>query len=137
MNDTKFWNSLVKKENGCWEFSGYITPDGYGRLRYGKEKILAHRLAFYLTYGQINPGMTIDHLCHNTKCCNPKHLEQVTPIENVLRGITNWAAVNKKKTHCPSGHEFSKYAWVDNRGSRHCRKCMTIRQREYRARSKK
>jgi hypothetical protein len=28
----------------------------------------------------------IDHLCRETLCCNPEHLEAVTNRENTLRG---------------------------------------------------
>jgi hypothetical protein len=68
--------------------------------------------------------MHIDHLCRNTKCVNPEHLEPVTIRENLLRGIGP-SAKHAVKTHCPAGHEYSG----DNlyvhpvKGMRYCRTC--------------
>jgi len=54
---------------------------GYGR--YLKQS--AHRLWYERRYGPIPEGMEIDHLCRNTSCVNPDHLEAVTPVENKRR----------------------------------------------------
>ncbi len=35
--------------------------------------------------GPIPDGLDIDHLCLNTVCCNPTHLEPVTRDENSRR----------------------------------------------------
>ena len=35
----------------------------------------------------VAPGMVRDHLCRNTACVNPAHLEIVTSRENTLGGI--------------------------------------------------
>lgn len=47
----------------------------------------AHR-AFYEKYrGPIADKMVIDHLCRNTSCVNPDHLEPVPPHVNSWRGL--------------------------------------------------
>jgi hypothetical protein len=60
----------------------------------GKYKIVfAHREAYKAWVGPIADGLTIDHLCGNTRCVNYKHLEAVTREENIKR---YWA--KKKKS---------------------------------------
>lgn len=49
--------------------------------------------------------MTVDHLCRNTSCVNPAHLEAVTNKENTLRGLTV-TAINAQKTACAAGHPY-------------------------------
>jgi len=41
-----------------------------------------HRVAYCLHHGGIDATLTVDHLCHNPRCCNPAHLRQCTKSEN-------------------------------------------------------
>ena len=94
---------------------------------YAKTHMLAHRFSYELFRGNIPAGLTVDHLCKNTACVNPYHLEVVTQRENNLRG-NNWAGINSRKTHCPKGHEYTKENTViwDNgsNGARRCKICL-------------
>lgn len=47
------------------------------------------------------------NLCRVRDCVNPNHLEPVTCKENVYRSPIAPGAINGRKTHCPSGHEYS------------------------------
>lgn len=76
---------------GCLEWIGQIKDQGHAR--YGKidariggrrRTLIAHRLA-YLVHSDIPPQLAIDHLCYNTLCVNPLHLEAVTAAENNRR----------------------------------------------------
>lgn len=89
----RFW-SFVTFTPECWEWTGYITPKGYGTfcLRAGVT-VWAHRLAYELTHGPFPAGLTIDHLCNNRGCVRPSHLEPVTQAENVRRGWARRQAV--------------------------------------------
>lgn len=101
--------SLVKKApNGCWEYTGYRTKGRcvYGVFHKNSKAIRAHRLSYELFNGPIKAGLVIDHLCRNTVCVNPKHLEAVTSQTNSLRGIGP-AAINKQKKECVNGHPLS------------------------------
>jgi hypothetical protein len=71
----------------CWEFTGSLVTKGYGQIR-GDDGplVLVHRLVYEYLVGPIPPGMQLDHLCRNRRCCNPDHLEPVTNRANVLRG---------------------------------------------------
>lgn len=48
----------------------------------------AHRVTYTLLRGRIPEGMELDHLCRNTTCVNPWHLEPVTGEENKRRHWT-------------------------------------------------
>ena len=88
--------------------------------------VYAHRLVYEMTVGPIPKGLCIDHLCRNTVCCNPAHLEPVTNGENIRRGRKP-GSHNRNKTHCSKGHPFDEantghrktYCGV----ARHCKAC--------------
>jgi len=108
-------------DEGCWNWNGWLTLDGYGQCRAPRgSKQMAHRVAYEMFVGPIPVGLVIDHLCRNRSCVNPAHLEAVTQRENLARGIN----ANAVKTHCKRGHEYSKgntYTYPD--GRRDCRTC--------------
>ena len=85
----RFWNKVDKKEDGCWEWTASVRGYGnlYGQFRLGKRTVSAHRFAYELVVGEIPEGMVLDHLCRNTKCVNPSHLEPVLQRVNCQRGI--------------------------------------------------
>ena len=93
-----------KPSNECWLWTGSVSPEGYGRL--GDNKY-AHRAFYEIFIGGIPTGMDLDHLCRVRRCVNPWHLEPVTRRENVYRSPISPAGVNKRKTHCVNGHEFT------------------------------
>lgn len=88
-------------DTGCWEWQlrKYRGPRGgfYGfSSRRGEQTpIAAHRLAYEVFKGQIPDGYEIDHTCENTLCCNPGHLEAVTPGENKRRTWQRGSGANQ------------------------------------------
>lgn len=75
----------VMVEGGCWEFTGCKVKGGYGRLWCRGRQVMAHRAAYEEFVGPIPAGMHLDHICRNTSCVNPDHLEPVTQAENNRR----------------------------------------------------
>lgn len=71
------------KEDGCWEWTGYRSPDGYGRIRAYGETRLAHRMSYELFKERIPSGLFLDHKCFNRACINPEHLRPVTNKQNM------------------------------------------------------
>jgi hypothetical protein len=104
-------------ESGCWEWQGHVNNRGYGRLR---GRVYSHRASYEAFVGPIPDGLEIDHLCRNTRCCNPEHLEAVTPQENLRR---------TRAERCARGHEFTPentYLRPDGKG-RNCLACIRER----------
>jgi hypothetical protein len=78
----------------CWEWCG-SRWDRYGRFYVHSRAVSAHRIAFEHFVGPIADGLDIDHLCRNTFCVNPRHLEAVTASLNVLRGLAPMRVVQR------------------------------------------
>lgn len=127
----------INSDTGCWEWTGALV-NGYGHIGItedGKTKHKkVHRVAYEHWRSSIPSGLTIDHLCRNTRCFNPDHLEPVTLAENIYRGRSR-SAVNLTKTHCANGHEFSpENTYLPPSGQRVCRTCHRQSQSARRAR---
>jgi len=85
----RFWSHVEKHDddNVCWPWLAALSLNGYGLFgvkdKDGQNKILsAHRVAYLLTIGPIDPGKQINHHCDNRRCCNPKHLRPDTQAAN-------------------------------------------------------
>lgn len=115
--------------SGCWIWTGARLPTGYGWARVGGRSRAAHLQMWRAVRGPVPHGLELDHLCRETLCCNPDHLEPVTHAENVHRSFSP-SAVNLVKTHCLRGHEFTEeniYRPPKRPHTRQCRACISIR----------
>lgn len=129
----KLWER-IRQSGSCWLWTGITTKAAgadrgkrkasrYGILYFDGRLYRAHRTMWELLRDQIPDGYVIDHLCGNTLCVNPSHLEPVTNKENIRRG-GSVSAHNSRKTHCPKEHEYTKEnTRIDVNGHRHCKKC--------------
>ena len=115
----------ITKDN-CWLYRGALRK-GYGSVKVGGRTESVHRVMYEIACGPISEGLQIDHLCRNTSCCNPKHLEPVTVKENIRRGLHG-----KLQTHCKHGHLLPDY---DGNGRRVCNVCKKITKRVERKRN--
>lgn len=134
----RFWDKTIPcPMSGCWLWIASVSvtgSDGYGQFFYGGKLNRAHRVSYSVLVGEIPAGLEIDHLCRNTRCVNPAHLEPVTGWENTKRGTGPFARF-AKQTHCEHGHPFSgSNLKIDSKGHRFCRECLRRIARGRRAR---
>lgn len=127
----------VGHDGGCWEWNGTKDKNGYGTLHirgaeqvhWGTAALRMHRYTYITFRGPIPPHLQPDHLCRNTSCVNPWHIELVTPRENVLRNNSPIAR-QARQTHCKRGHEFTPENTYVYRRMRTCRACDRLRARK-------
>jgi hypothetical protein len=81
--EERFWCKVVHTDNGCWEWTGSITPKGYGMFRYNGKTQTAHRVSWQINRGEIPYGADVLHICDNRKCINPDHLWLGTDQDNM------------------------------------------------------
>ena len=114
----RFWAKVNRTET-CWLWTGSRFGNGYGCLHAPlkdgrRRKLLAHRVAYELTYGEIPEGINVCHSCDANyppgdityrHCVRPDHLLLGTHADNVhdcmakgrmgdhMRGEANYLAV--------------------------------------------
>jgi hypothetical protein len=122
----------VEPNTGCWIWLGTLSvPGNYGFVRVENRNIYVHRFCYEWFHGLIGswPEKQLDHLCRTRCCCNPAHLEIVTPKVNINRG----RRFNAEKTYCKRGHPFDEQNTyvTPSTGARHCRICAREYMAEY------
>lgn len=140
----RLWKRIdIRGHDECWHWTGPPNTGGYGEIRIAGRSYRAHIVVYESKYGPVPAGLQLDHRCHNLDlncpgnlcahrlCCNPAHLEAVTPSENCKRGRNGRYLA--ERTHCaPLGHEYTEAnTIIDKRGYRHCRECKRIEGRAY------
>lgn len=127
--EARFW-SKVEDTSSCWLWTGATNDKGYGQLWVDRRLVYAHRFAYQLLVGPIPEGHVVDHLCGQTRCVRPDHLDAVTGRENLLRGRPSPSTVNARKDRCIRGHPFDEENTRRTAaGARACRTCHRERNR--------
>lgn len=79
----RFWSKVEIKPSGCWEWTASLVR-GYGSFKPSKKvNWKAHRLAYLMAHGSLDPALDVLHSCDNKPCCNPAHLREGTHKENM------------------------------------------------------
>ena len=121
--EERFWPKVDRSggPDACWPWLARRDRQGYGAFAVVGEAKRAHRVAWELANGRPFPAdLVADHLCRNTWCVNPDHVEPVTQRENLHRSpLTNAA-----KVACPLGHPYDAFnTYLSPTGRRMCRTC--------------
>jgi hypothetical protein len=89
-------------ETPCSEWRGATKRGGYGQVRVDNDRVmLTHKVAYLVFCGDIPDGMEVHHLCGNTACWWPDHLElrpkgQHQATHNALRRAVKKRRVQRK-----------------------------------------
>ncbi len=136
----------IKVINDCWIWQGAKSKMQYknsvvyyGKIMFKSKTRQAHRL-FYISFkGEIPKGLELDHLCRNTLCVNPEHLQAVTHSENMKRGKAHLEIVQRASliTHCPQKHEYTKENTYIFKNQRRCKECNRQRAKLYQQNKRK
>lgn len=87
-----FLNKVDKKDNGCWEWTGAISGNGYGSVTIDYQGYAAHRVSLCIHRDDIDEISDIDtvhHECRNKSCVRPEHLQICTQRENLIEAVRN------------------------------------------------
>lgn len=114
----------IEPAGDCWRWTGPLNhgDHGYGTLsRLDRSAVYAHRWSYEYHVAPIPDGLTIDHLCRNTWCVNPWHLEPVPMVVNLHR---KYGATDR----CVNGHDYTPENTYgrplrNGRPGRGCRTC--------------
>jgi len=73
----------VDDETDCWIWNLMGGPKGHGRVSYlGKLRTAYHVYWEHANGRSVRKGYLLHHKCHNPRCVNPDHLEEMTMKEH-------------------------------------------------------
>lgn len=108
---------LILSNNDCWVWPGYVTAEGYGRIKLNDKYPLVHRAIFEDQCGSISEGKELHHMCCSRRCCNLTHIQVVTVKEHqkIHKGL---------RGYCGKGHRMTdNNTYWNPGGGRICREC--------------
>jgi hypothetical protein len=97
----RLWRRVDKSggPDACWPFTRAVNRKGYGIVG-GRNRGLAHRIAFEAVKGPVPDGLLVCHHCDNPPCCNPAHLFAGTIPDNALDMVAKGRAPDMRNERC-------------------------------------
>ena len=75
-----------KTVGGCWEWQGRASR-GYGTVKFDKRQVAVHRASLEMRLGRGLGSEAAHHMCANSMCVNPEHLQPISARENTAEMI--------------------------------------------------
>lgn len=128
----RFFAKVAERdESGCRLWLASRDRYGYGQFSVGGRLRKAHAISLEIATGEAADGRMALHACDVRDCVAPDHLRWGNNSENMRdrdsRGRNGFA----RRTHCPKGHAYDGHnLYVGPAGSRQCRECHRLRERE-------
>lgn len=96
------WAKHTRKSDGCWEWTAYRIPTGYGQMGGAKPHttILTHRASWEIHYGPIPPDTDVLHRCDNPPCGRPDHLFLGTALDNMRDASRKFRTTQGERAYC-------------------------------------
>lgn len=109
----------------CREWIGAKT-EGYGAKwdKVKRKRVLVHRWVVAQIDGwEAIEGKVVMHSCDNRACYRYEHLRIGTQQENLADMNAKGRNGYSKRTHCPSGHEYTDENTYQYGNNRQCKTC--------------
>lgn len=119
-------------ERPCLIWTGSLNKWGHGRVWFEEEFIAAHRLAWWLFFGN-DPVDQVNHLCDIPSCCEPTHLYDGTQEQNMQDKLRRIQSTPYFSCGHPRIEDNFKISITKN-GKQNigCRECQKLRTRIWR-----
>ena len=88
-----------RRVDGCWQWTGSKSGNGYGCFFLAGKMRPAHRVSLLLTGEILCREDVVDHKCRNILCVNPTHLRLVDLATNSRENSMGLGALN---AFCPA-----------------------------------
>lgn len=85
----------VINEQGCWEWK--TIKGDYPVVIVGRKHMAGHRIALEAKHGKPLGTQAAHHICANSKCVNPEHLQPVTHRENIAEMLARNSYLDRIK----------------------------------------